>query len=316
MTIKENPWEEISYDSQRRANMNQNIFWVKESKGDYGICIEIEDEIDVQINEYELKDIEIFKGVHSLKGTLQWYLMLRNKEEWQIFKVLCEDLIHIASKAKSEKKMVSTIEIRLHRWQNLLKKKLYVSLPLEIQMGLYSELDCLKNIIAPKTGLSIAVQNWVGPEYDKQDFLLDNSAIEVKSYGTSKGEKIDISSKEQLTSEKKNLYLITYALTKSENGKSIFNIVNDIKEKLEENGDRYLIDMFDFKLLEYGYSPIIHKSDHLVSFIVDKVKFFKIDNEFPRLIPSEIPAEIITVRYQINMSLCKEWEIPIEHISF
>lgn len=315
MTINGNPWEDMSYDAQRRADINKDIYWVKEPKGDYGICIEINDENDVEINDIELKDIEVLKGFHKLKGTLQWFLMLRNIEEWQIFKVLCEDLIGVATRAKSEKAMVATMEIRLRRWQNLLKQKRYISLPLEVQMGLYSELECLKNTIAPKMGLNIAIQKWVGPESDKQDFLLDASAIEVKSYRTSKGEKIIISSKEQLTSEKENLYLVTYALTKSNNGKSILTIINDIKVELEEDGNEELIDIFEFKLLDYGYSSLIHKPEHLESFIIDKIKYYEINQNFPRLTSNQIPAEIISVKYQIDMSLCEEWETQEESIS-
>lgn len=315
MMIDENPWEDISYDSQRRADINKDIYWVKESKGDYGICIEINDENDVKINDIELKDIEVLKGFHKFKGTLQWFLMLRNIDEWQIFKVLCEDLIGVATRAKSEKAMVATMEIRLRRWQNLLKQKKYVSLPLELQMGLYSELDCLINTIAPKIGLEVALENWVGPESDKQDFLLDASALEVKSYRTSKGEKIIISSKDQLTSEKENLYLVTYALTKSNKGKSILTIIDAIKGELKEADNEYLIDLFEFKLLDYGYSSLIHKSEQLESFIIDKIKYYKINQKFPRLTSNQIPAEIISVKYQIDMSLCEEWEIPEENIS-
>jgi hypothetical protein len=183
--INENPWKNISYDSQRRADINKDIYWVKEPKGDYGICIEIQDENDIEINDIKLKDIEVLKGLHTLKGTLQWFLMLRNIEEWQIFKVLCEDLISVASIAKNEKNMVATMEIRLRRWQNLLKQKRYLNLPLEVQMGLFTELECLKNTITPKIGLNrFAKLGW--PESDKQDFLIDASAIEVKSYRTSK----------------------------------------------------------------------------------------------------------------------------------
>lgn len=312
MMTKENPWEEIAYGTQRRALMEHNIFWIKESKGDYGICIEIQNEKGVRVGELDLKDIEVFEKIS--KDVFKWYLVLRNKEEWQIFKVLCNDLMEAATSAKTEKAMLSIMEVRLKRWQNLLKKSRNLNLSTEVQMGLYSELECLKSIVALQIGIKAAIQNWVGPDSGRQDFLLDNSALEVKSYRTSKGEKITISSKDQLTSEKENLYLVTYALTKSDNGKSIEDEAKEIKQLLNETGEQQLIDLLDMKLLDYGYSPLIHKPNMLDSFIVDKIKHYIIDEQFPRLTSHQIPAEIITVRYQIDMSLCSEWEIKLENM--
>lgn len=311
MTIKENPWEEIAYGAQRRAVMKQDIFWVKESKGDYGICIEIKNTDEVPSADVDLKDIEIIKNLDTLEDVFKWYLILRNREEWQIFKVLCNDLIEAVDAAKSEKAMIIIIESRLKRWQNLLKKRLPSSLSIEIQMGLFSELHCLKNIITSKVDISSSIQLWGGPDSDKQDFLLDDMAVEVKSYKTSKGDKVTISSKEQLTSEKENLYLVTYALTTSENGQNIKNLVDEIKFMLRNNSDFESIDLLDFKLLEYGYSPILHKEEQLEKFIVDKIRLFHVEEQFPKITTENVPSEIVSINYKIDLSRCSQFEIEL-----
>lgn len=310
-----NPWKEIGYGTQRRAAIDRNIFWIKEERGDYGICIEINNEKDTKLSDIDLKDIEVIKNKHELRNILQWYLILRNKEEWQIFKVLCDDLIVASSDAKTEKAMITIMESRLKRWQNLLKKRRNLDFPIEKQMGLYSELYFLKNVIANKIGIMRAIDCWVGPDADKQDFLLDNCAIEIKSYSTSKGEKVEITSKEQLQTEKENLFLITCALTKSDNGFSIAEIVEEIQDELIINGEYSKVDLLEFKLMEYGYLPIIHKQEFLTSFIIDKMKAYHVRNRFPRITSGSVPSQIATVRYQIDLSVCQEWEIDIEKLN-
>lgn len=118
-------------------------------------------------------------------------------------------------------KMISAVEIRLRRWQQLLKQDANQTFTIEKQMGLFSELLCLKEIVAAKVGIKQAVVSWVGPEFDKQDFLMDKAVIEVKSHRTSKDEIVHISSLQQLHSEKEPLLLMSYALTFSENGLSV-----------------------------------------------------------------------------------------------
>lgn len=310
-----NPWDEVSRGARRRANLKYDIFWVKEdSQGDYGICIEVPSKEEIPISKLELKDIDVLKGLNRVRETFEWFLILRNREEWQIFLVLCEDLIREASKAEDEKAMLIVMETRLKRWQNLLKKSLTSSLTVELQMGLFAELSCLKHFIAPQLGLPSAIQMWVGPESDKQDYLLDKLAIEVKSYRTSKGDKVTISSKEQLSSEKELLYLFTYALTISENGQSIAQIVNNIKVELERTDNYSIIDLLDIKLLEYGYSPILHKEENLEKFIVDKTRAFIVDEEFPKITSGNIPLEITSIKYQIDLSRCNQFEVELKYI--
>lgn len=310
-----NPWEEIGYGTQRRATIDKNIYWIKEDYGDYGICIEINNQKNLILSDIDLKDIEIIKTNNDLQNILQWYLILRNKEEWQIFKVLCDDLIDASSNAKTEKAMIFLMESRLKRWQNLLKKSRNLDFPIEKQMGLYTELYCLKNILAINIGVSKAVDCWVGPEADKQDFLLDNCAIEVKSHRTSKGEKIEITSKEQLDSDKNYLYLIKYAITESDSGFSIADLANDIKNDLRNIREFKKVDLLEYKLTEYGYIPIIHKAELLNSFIIDNVKVYHVNDTFPKLISKSIPSQITTVKYQIDLSVCQDWEIEVEKLN-
>ena len=303
-----NPWQNMQPSTRRRvdADMPHNIFWITDLYGNYGFCIQTQKIFKENESSINLKGISVAKN-NSESGYGELFLILNKKEDWQIFNTLCRDLTAVAHRYDADDKMISAVEVRLQRWQELLKKNREGSLTLEMQMGLFSELTVLKDIIAPELGIKGAILSWVGPEFDKQDFLLENSVIEVKSYRTSKGPIVNISSPYQLYSEKLPLYLITCGLTETEKGKSIEDLALSIRKILENEAVDF-IDIFDTKLSEYGFFPDL--SDELLNkFITDSIKTFSIEGEFPRILPHKIKSQIITLKYSVDLSKCTEFEV-------
>jgi hypothetical protein len=308
MINKDNPWKGMDYSSQRRvdSNITHNIFWVTDLSGNYGFNIKAKNIQFLTINTIKLKGISIIKRPNGDFSEL--FLILKEKEDWQIFYTLCQDLIDVAKRSTNEDDMVRVTEIRLIRWQHLLKKDRNGDFTKEKQMGLFSELLCLKNVVAPKVGISQAIKTWCGPDYDKQDFLLEDSVIEVKSYKSSKSGLINISSKEQLFSEKEPFYLITYALSNFENGNTVEDMVKKIKKIISLGPDNNILDIFEDKLIDYGFIPEII-SEPLEKFIVDKQRVYLVTDSFPRIAPKDIMNQITYVKYTIDLSKCKEFEI-------
>ena len=177
------------------------------------------------------------------------------------------------------------------------------------QMGLFGELLCLRDIVMPKYGIEQAVVSWVGADFDKQDFLLDEAVLEVKSYKTSKGQVAHISSVNQLISEKLPLFLVTYSLTQTNNGESIKDITMSIQTHLTSMPNE-VKNAFEDKLLEYGYMANLN-DEILHKFIVDKNKVFKTSGDFPKIFPAQIKHGITDVKYSIDLAKCAEHEINI-----
>ena len=242
------------------------------------------------------------------------FLVLNNRDDWQIFKVLCDDLIAEALRCSNDEEMISVAEARLKRWQRLLKQELHRELTTEVQMGLFSELLCLKDIIAPKIRIEQSVNSWVGPDLDKQDFLMDRSAVEVKSYRTSKGNIASISSIHQLCSDKESLFLITYGLTPSENGLSVEDIAESIRKLLIMQSDE-ILDLFESKLAQYGYIPELIK-EPLIKFIIDKNRAYSVTDEFPKIDSKDIHSQILSVKYSIDLSKCTDFEVNLTSVNF
>lgn len=312
MTKNQNPWHEMPESSKRRINADSkhNLYWLTDIEGKFAFYLQSKllfAKIDIPA---KLKGISILKRNSKNNGEL--FLVLNKKEDWQIFKALCDDLIATTYKYSDDIAMVNAVEVRLRRWQQLLKQERTQEMTLERQMGLFSELSCLKDIITKQIGIAQAVNSWVGANFDKQDFLLDNAIIEVKSHKTSKGAKIKISSLEQLYSEKEPIFLFSYSLTVSDNGVKLDELVNDIK-KIINNELFEVVDLFENKLIEYGYIPEIITSN-FQAFIIDKIRIFHVKDDFPKITPQNVKSQISFVTYNIDLNHCDEFEIDISKV--
>lgn len=307
MTKSINPWEGMGEGSRRRVDtsIKYNLFWILDIGGKYGFYIQSPVFIEDTDKKITLKGITIIRRNENNHGSL--YLILNNKEEWEIFHTLCEDLIEAAKRCSGEEYVTAAVEKRLVKWQRMLQDNTYKNFTIEKQMGLFAELVCLKNIIAPELGVKQAVVSWVGPDFDKQDFLIDKAVVEVKAYRTSKGERVQISSLQQLQSPKDPLYLIANGLTNTENGLSVKDIADSITRMLGE--DLETIDMFDQKLEDYGYISRLIEKQQLYKFILDIQKVYEVTELFPKINREDIKPQIIQVKYSIDLSQCSEFEV-------
>lgn len=311
----ENPWVDMPPSSKRRAgeNTNRNLFWVTDLRGEYGFYIQTAEAFDDTKWTISLKGISVLKR-NSPGGRGELFLVLTSKDDWQIFLLLCGDLITEALQCSTDEKMISAVEARLRRWQRLLKQEAHKELTVEVQMGLFSELLCLRDIIAPRVGTEQAVRAWVGPDADKQDFLMDESAVEVKSCRTSKGSTAYISSVHQLSSDKESLFLIAYGLTPSENGLSVEDAAESIRKTIGTESNE-ILDLFESKLARYGYIPELIK-EPLQKFIADKTRVYSVTEEFPKIDSKNIFSQIISVKYSIDLSRCAEFEVNLSSLNF
>jgi len=300
-----NPWKNMQKNTQRRVDeeLKHNIFWIVDAKGKYGFYIEANTFENDKIDNINLKGISILKK--EIENKTKLFIGLNNNEDWNIFYTLCKDLIYIAKKYENEKLMFNSIENRLKKWQQFLLKNKTIDFPLHKQMGLFSELVTLKDIIAAKNGFEIAIKSWVGANFDKQDFLLDNCIFEIKSYKTSKTPIVNISSANQLYSDKIPLILITYGLTPSQDkGIELEKIVDEIeKEAIKLSIELY--ELFWLKLYEYGYIVGIKTN----RFIIDKIMYFNVTNNFPKIVPTMIKSQIVDVKYSIDLLQCQDFLI-------
>lgn len=295
MTMRFNPWKKLENLKMIRVNnkIDYNIYWAKNTNGNYCLFFDIEKAFK-DFKDINTKDLEIRFSESNLA------IQLQNNENWEIFKIFCEDLIKHIESIKKNNQIGFKIQERILEWKNLLEGKMSKTLSFEEQMGLFSELVLLKKIIIEK---GEGVLFWRGPEKDSQDFLCDNCAIEVKSSLSSQKRVITISSKNQLETEKENLYLAYCSLSKSKMGKNLTSLVEDIYLILKSEDEKFI---FSKKLIEIGYD---FKEENYNSFRVDKELYYIVKENFPKVDSKCMDPRILEVKYKIDLNSCSEFEV-------
>jgi hypothetical protein len=302
MILNNNPWEDIPSGARRRIEFEtrHDYFWMVGYDERYVFYMKLDISGEPKID-LKLKGVEIFVNTDT-PNKLELYLVLENKDDWEIFYVLCKDLIsNIDTYQLDEEKLGSLLD-RLLKWKNLLASRRKFSISLNEQMGLFAELECILNVLSKYMGYEKAVHAWVGSDMDKQDFSLERTAIEVKAHKSTKGNIAHISSVEQLYSEKENLYLISYAITKHKDGQSIDDLYNLIAENLEVE----MQDVLSAKLFQIGWIPNFPDAEK-EHFFVDAMQIYHVNDGFPRIKRETVDSRIDGLKYRINLSMCKEF---------
>lgn len=308
-----NPWMGMPPGTQRRVagETIHDVFWVNGADGRYGLYISTSEYFSERAWLLSLRGIDVVRrrGATALSG--DYLLILRDSQNWEIFVLLCRDLISVAQRHMTARQLVGHMERRLRKWQQLLQKDIAGDLSLEVQMGLFAELLFLVEQLFPRIGPMRSLESWRGPEGDKQDFSFDNSAVEVKSHITTKGPTVWISSLHQLWSKKPKLWLLCYSLATSETGSTIEEVVTRLRDQIGDETE--ILDILDFKLKLFGYIAEVHH-DRLVRFRKDAAHLYGVEEGFPRISPEAVAPAITSLKYAIDLGHCSQFECPLDDL--
>jgi hypothetical protein len=304
-----NPWEGLEPSHKKRVdNIKRKFecFWVVDPYGKYGYYVE--SKLPFQLPKHHTK----LEGIALISTNSTLTLILEDNQNWKIFKQVCDYLSDETNELESAEGFVKKVQITLKKFHDMFKFARNKSMPPELQMGLFSELSCMKDLLVPHLEINQAIKSWVGHEKDKQDFLLDNLILEIKSHRTSKSATANISSKDQLHSEKEPIYLISYALTtNASDGPTVIDLVDEIETlilKDDENGS--LLEYFHIQLDNYGYNPEFTNQNPALKFIIDSINSYEVSDDFPKL--TVIPNEINYLKYSIDLTQCKDFIVDID----
>jgi hypothetical protein len=304
-----NPWAGMPLNSRRRvsAGLPQDFFWLTDDRGRYGLYLNSAASLDNGAPEISLRGITVLVDNVADRGS-ELYLLLNGNEDWELFLALCSDLTAACAQLDNSADWIPIIRQRLRRWHLFLKQNSTLQLSLEQQMGLFSELAFLREFLLSAIGTKDSLNSWVGPDFDKQDFSLPGRLVEIKSYPSSRGPVVQISSLQQLDNSIKPLSLVAYGLTRTDSGSSIQDLVQQISSVLAADSSDWP-EIFAGKLAEYGYFDWI-PTESLYRFAVDKISAFAVSDSFPRLLAKDVSSRIVSVKYTIDLSKCTEFEIP------
>ena len=293
-----NPWNDMKNNTRRRVNGDNryDVFWIVDLDGRYTFGIELD--FCIKISKKSIKFIGLNTLRKDFKDATKFYIALNDNSNWQLFVLVCNDIISLLNTCNNNKSVLDNIETRLLRW-----KKFFISndddFGIERQMGLFGELSFLNNIAAKQVGFEEALSSWVGADFDKQDFLFNDCAVEIKTYKASKSPHVTISSAYQLYTTKEKLYLAVYSLSINSQGLSVEDIIKSIEVKVAD------VESFYKKLFSYGYKSNFQVE--LLKFKIDKILFFNVDNKFPKITSIDIDSRIHNVKYTVDLLKCNEF---------
>ena len=225
-------------------------------------------------------------------------LSLNGEHHRDLFQVLCSSLLAELIDATSAASALQITLNHLKRWKIFFSGKKARILSLEEVRGLFAELWFLRELLHSKMGANVAVGSWYGPERIQQDFIFNDSAVEVKSLVASDPRTVRISSENQLDSVHSALYLLIVRLSASQADgcQSLNEIVVKIKSLV---GDSDAAITFEKKLAEFGYLPLIEYDQP--KFEVLGTQSYKVGEGFPRITRVDLASGVIQVRYQIQL---------------
>lgn len=175
----------------------------------------------------------------------------------------------------------------------------------EARVGLFAELEVLKDWLIRIVGPEAAIKAWTGPKAAPQDFQAEGCAIEVKATRSSLPQRIKISSERQLETRNLNrLFLVRFSVDeKPAQGVTLPRAVLQLRSLLQSNP----LELLDFNnlLTRVGYHDH-HESHYQGEEYAIRERFvYEVKEGFPRIIESQLPAGLGKVSYEIDAGSCE-----------
>ena len=169
-------------------------------------------------------------------------------------------------------------------------------------VGLLAELYILKNYMLPALGPDLSVKSWIGPEGAKQDFVVENFALEIKAHRSGYSDKVTISSVEQLSPQTDKLFLVKLGISPSESNAG-FSLESLEREMMQE----FKIDPVTENLFQFNFLEKTEKAseDQLRQLFQDnELTVYEVNDDFPKLTPEDLDEgiDVDSVTYKIETS--------------
>ena len=251
------------------------------------------------------KALEVEKAVRKDgKWATQIYSVISENQD--IFARLCLDLVECSQKCSNEADGLSRVTRRYLAWQKLFAK-LKETLPISVLKGLVGEIDFVKKLIDNGYSKDDALAGWMGPDGADRDFVIPNAWFENKAIATGK-DKVTISSLNQLETNNKGFLTIVNVDESACTDPKAFSVqrfIDDFRTLISDAPSA--TSLFEQKLVSLGY--IDKKAYENIYFTIGNRSYYEVNDSFPRLIPANVPTEIVHVQYDLSIVGIQAWKI-------
>ena len=213
--------------------------------------------------------------------------------------LLCEE-----ESARDESSALKKFWQRYAHWQKLFDAATNDLLSDERQRGLIGELIFLREQLQRGREPLEAVEGWVGPLKEPQDFSYGEMWHEIKTV-MEQAEKIRVASLEQLSLARRG-ELVVYRLAKTSiaDGFTLNSLVKNLSELLAKK--LVAAEKFEVLLFAAGY---VRRAEYGEKFYrLAETMRFAVDENFPRLTRDNLPSAIVEASYSLSLRGLKEVE--------
>jgi hypothetical protein len=240
-------------------------------------------------------------------STLQ--LVLTNTRYEDIFTKLVQDIVDHLASVLNEKAAIEAFIIRLKRWQAFLEKHSPDGLSEIAQQGLYGELWFLGHVVLPNIRFLHGIQCWTGPKGTQQDFQFSTCAVEVKTTSSKQHQKLAIASERQLDDTGAGTIILLHLSLdiRTGQGETLLDMVASVRSMV--GNDPLAKEELENRLFEVGYLDLHASRYEQTGYAVREVNYFKVEQDFPRIVEADLRNGVGDVRYTISVSECKRFSI-------
>ena len=244
-----------------------------------------------------------------------WISLCRKDEgNPELFARMADDVLHSMSSSDNTRSefALQNFLTRIKAWQAFMQREGEGTLKPEEEVGLFGELEFLRDLILLGLPASLTVDAWQGPLDGIHDFVLGKGAIEVKSTLALRDFPVTINTLEQLDdSFVSPLFLAGVRLSLNDSGRTLATLIDGIRNQLECDGAA--LDTFNIKLLHAGYFNNF-ETKYVRKFLKTELKILLVSDSFPKLTRNNIPNEIKSVKYIIDINNIKEQSLDFNKL--
>lgn len=263
-----------------------------------------------ELKNYRFKGVEIFSL--DIENTFELNIYLLDNDLKDIFSLFIQNILEDIEQSVTENEAITKTLNVISKWKKLFDKINFNGLSIEQQKGLIGELLFINYLLDNKKSAYNILNAWTGPDFEDKDFVFGTTGIEIKMT-SAKYPKLKITNEGQLdTQNLEQLFLILYTTEEvKENGFSLNSLIKQTQQKFSTYFDE--LKFFNERLLLVGY--FVEDREHYNKMFALKNTFnFKVTDEFPKIIKSQLPLGVYNTSYYIELSAVDNYIVDVKNI--
>lgn len=268
---------------------------------------------DIRLPRFEDKNANFSVARIKSEAHQKDFLVFELKESkfHDIFCWVAEQGVESVGRHTVERQAVQAFFDVIYKYRSFFDQVAIAGLNREERIGLYGELFVLKSWLDQNPiDINRYINAWKGPDGKNQDFIFeDETAVEVKSTVANNPDKVVISNIMQLEKGSLHHVLLEVLSFQMQEGTdaTLTSLVADIRLLLQSSDE--LLALFDAMLIKSRYADLHASLYSQEGYFLRKRRTFRVDDKFPRILPSQIPNGVTDLKFSILLASLAEFEV-------